>query len=205
MLRTGTILRFDAERGFGFLRCPQSSADVFFHVRDMDCRAGPPTIGMRVDFEEIHVGGKGPRAMAVRPSGRPGASGPGRTQARSPHQSARPTASLALFWLAMAIEIGLLGWCLANGRLPAMALVVGLLLNLATFWLYWHDKDAAQRQSWRVRENTLHLLALAGGWPAAWWAQQLLRHKSRKPSFRAAYAASVVGHLVLLAALAMLR
>ena len=86
-----------------------------------------------------------------------------------------------------------------------VALVAGLLLNLATFWLYWHDKNAAQRQAWRVPEDTLHLLALAGGWPAAWWAQQLLRHKSSKQSFRTAYAASVVSHLVLLAALAVLR
>lgn len=220
MQRTGTILRFDAERGFGFLRCPQSAADVFFHVRDMDCRAGPPAVGMQVDFEEIHVGGKGPRAMAVRPSGQPAArQGAARPAARpdttrlarseglraaTSRQPDGPTASLALFWLALALEAALLGWCIAHGRLPLVALLVGLLLNLVTFWLYWHDKNAAQRQTWRVREDILHLAALAGGWPAAWWAQQLLRHKSRKPSFRSTYAATVAGHLLVLAALASL-
>lgn len=215
MQRTGTILRFDAERGFGFLRCPQSAADVFFHVRDMDCRSGPPVVGMQVDFEEIHVGGKGPRAMAVRPGGQPAArSGPARLTARpdatrrarsegmrdaASGRSDGPSSSLAMFWLALAVEAGVLGWCIAQGRLPLAALLVGLLLNLATFWLYWHDKDAAQRQTWRVREDTLHVMALVGGWPAAWWAQQLLRHKSRKPSFRSMYAATVVAHLLLLA------
>jgi len=215
MQRTGTILRFDTERGFGFLRCPQSTTDVFFHVRDMDCRAGPPVVGMRVDFEEIHVGGKGPRAMAVRPHGQPATkqvpsrsvdqreSGRAdRAREAGPRLRSGPTASPVLFWLALSLEVGLLGWCVANQRVSPATLLAGLLLNLVTFWLYWHDKDAAQRQTWRVRENTLHLMALFGGWPAAWWAQQLLRHKSRKPSFRSTYAATVIGHLLLLAAMA---
>lgn len=218
MKRTGTIVRFDTARGFGFLHSPQSPADVFFHVRDFNPAAGPPVVGMVVAFEEIHMGGKGPRAMAVRPADRPprpaaprrGAAAPAqrravatRAAARSggqPTRPTRPTASLALFLLLLAWELGLLGWCFAQGRLPLIVLVLGALLNLATFWVYWHDKHAARRQAWRVREATLHLLALAGGWPAAWWAQQLLRHKSRKPAFRATGAATIGAHLVLLAA-----
>lgn len=219
MKRQGTIIRFDAERGFGFLHARDAPADVFFHVRDFDRRDGPPAVGQAVDFEEIHVGGKGPRAMAVRPAGRQALGGP----ARWPQQSGRqpvqqvllqrgaahpgtlagaPTASLPLFAAAMLVEIGLLAWCVLQARLPVILLAVGLLLNLATFWIYWQDKHAARQRAWRVRENSLHVLALAGGWPAAWWAQQLLRHKSRKPSFRHAYLATVVGHLGLLAAFA---
>ena len=48
MHRVGTVQRFDPDRGFGFLHSPQSSADVFFHVRDFDRRHGPPTVGMAV-------------------------------------------------------------------------------------------------------------------------------------------------------------
>jgi uncharacterized membrane protein YsdA (DUF1294 family) len=39
---------------------------------------------------------------------------------------------------------------------------------------------------WRIKEDTLHVWSLAGGWPGAWFAQQVLRHKSRKESFRQA-------------------
>ena len=212
MKRTGNIVRFDADRGFGFLRCAKTPADVFFHVRDFDGRTGPPALGQAVDFEEIHVGGKGPRAMAVRPAGqavraasahkpaaRPlqriaRATGGGSTPARG------PSASLGLFLLGLGTELVLLAWGISQDRFPLIALAVGLLLNLVTFWVYWHDKHSARQRAWRTAENTLHLLSLAGGWPAAWWAQQLLRHKSRKPAFRKTYAATVLGHLLLLAA-----
>jgi uncharacterized membrane protein YsdA (DUF1294 family) len=38
-----------------------------------------------------------------------------------------------------------------------------------------------------VPEARLHLLALVGGWPGGLLAQQFLRHKSVKPSFRQAF------------------
>lgn len=57
-------------------------------------------------------------------------------------------------------------------------------LSLMTFLVYARDKAAARRQARRTPEKTLHLLALLGGWPGAWYAQRRLRHKSIKPSFR---------------------
>jgi uncharacterized membrane protein YsdA (DUF1294 family) len=45
---------------------------------------------------------------------------------------------------------------------------------------------------WRVSESTLHTLSLVGGWPGALVAQQMLRHKSNKASFRAVFWATVV-------------
>ena len=66
MKKQGTVVRWDDQRGFGFIRCSATSQDIFFHVRDCEGGAQPP-LNATVDFEEIHVGGKGPRAMAVRP------------------------------------------------------------------------------------------------------------------------------------------
>jgi uncharacterized membrane protein YsdA (DUF1294 family) len=46
-----------------------------------------------------------------------------------------------------------------------------------------------------VSERTLHLVELAGGWPGGMAASALFRHKSRKPSFLAVRAATVLLHL----------
>ncbi|WP_417618279.1 DUF1294 domain-containing protein [Oceanisphaera sp.] len=75
------------------------------------------------------------------------------------------------------------------------------LLSLITFLLYGWDKRAAMLGNWRIRERTLHLWALAGGWPGAWLAQRWLRHKSQKASFRRVFWLTVVGHIAALLAL----
>ena len=65
-------------------------------------------------------------------------------------------------------------------------------MSLLTFVVYAIDKAAAQAQRWRTPESTLHLLALAGGWPGALLAQQWLRHKSVKQPFRTVFWLTVV-------------
>ena len=63
-----------------------------------------------------------------------------------------------------------------------------------TFMAYAFDKSAARAGRWRTSEQTLHLLALAGGWPGALMAQQLLRHKTAKPDFVAMFWLTVMLH-----------
>ena len=65
-------------------------------------------------------------------------------------------------------------------------------MSLLTFVVYAVDKAAAQEGRWRTKESTLHLLALACGWPGALLAQKWLRHKSVKQPFRAVFWATVV-------------
>ena len=68
--------------------------------------------------------------------------------------------------------------------LPLIIVGAYILLSMITFIAYAIDKAAAQAGRWRTSEATLHLLALLGGWPGALLAQQMLRHKSKKGSFR---------------------
>jgi uncharacterized membrane protein YsdA (DUF1294 family) len=65
-------------------------------------------------------------------------------------------------------------------------------LSVVAFLAYALDKSAARAGRWRTQENTLHLLALAGGWPGALVAQQQLRHKSAKTSFLVVFWATVL-------------
>lgn len=97
----------------------------------------------------------------------------------------------------MVIYVAALTWLVWRQHLPWWVLAASVSLNLATFFTYWQDKDAAQQRRWRTQEDTLHFLSLAGGWAGAWLAQQALRHKSAKASFRSAYWGTVVLHCAM--------
>lgn len=77
------------------------------------------------------------------------------------------------------------------GKLPSLVPALYLVVSTIAFAVYAVDKSAAQNGRWRVRENTLHILALLGGWPGALAAQRLLHHKSKKRSFRIAFRVTV--------------
>lgn len=85
------------------------------------------------------------------------------------------------------------------GRLPIAVLWLYLVASAVGFVAYARDKSAAKKGRWRVPERTLHLIALAGGWPGAVAAQRFLRHKSKKPSFQLVFWATVVLNTVALA------
>lgn len=84
---------------------------------------------------------------------------------------------------------------------PLLALIFHLAASLAAFLVYAFDKSAAINGSRRIRERTLHLLALIGGWPGALIAQKLLRHKSKKRSFQTVFRITVVLHCAMLGVL----
>ena len=74
-----------------------------------------------------------------------------------------------------------------TGKLPIAVLVFYLAASAVAFAAYAVDKSAARRGASRTRESTLHLLGVIGGWPGALVAQQVLRHKSQKRSFKAMF------------------
>ena len=77
-------------------------------------------------------------------------------------------------------------------RPPFLVAAIYAGMSFVTFLAYSVDKSAARRGAWRTPESTLHILAVAGGWPGALLAQQLLRHKSTKVQFRSVFWATVV-------------
>ena len=68
-------------------------------------------------------------------------------------------------------------------------------LSLLTFVVYYADKQAAFRSGRRTPENTLHLLAFLGGWPGAFLAQRIFRHKSRKAGFQVVFWITVIANV----------
>lgn len=118
----------------------------------------------------------------------------------SVHRPARPTkgawgvgATVGLFFV-MALLLAAVA-----GRAPAWVGIVYAVMSGVTVLWYRLDKSAAVANRRRTPEQTLHLLALSGGWPGALLAQSVFRHKSSKASFQWAFRLTVLLNLAALA------
>jgi len=82
------------------------------------------------------------------------------------------------------------GWW--TSKLPTAVIGLYAFMSLMAIAMYARDKSAARDRTRRTPENTLHLVAVFGGWPGALVAQDLFRHKSSKASFQVVFWLTVV-------------
>ena len=61
------------------------------------------------------------------------------------------------------------------------------------------SRSVERNEQLRIRESTLHLFSLLGGWPGALIAQELFRHKAKKLEFQFFYWITVVANCLTLA------
>jgi len=180
----GTIKTWNDERGFGFLAPTQGGEEIFVHVTAFSSRSARPQVGEAVTFEvELNREGK-KRARAVEPL-HAAAIRPARRHkgsARSGTATYFPILAFSVVYLLTIVK-----W-----RVPVWVAGIYVGASLLAFAMYAADKSAAQRNRWRISESTLLAVGLVGGWPGAIVAQQLLRHKSSKASFRLAFWGTVV-------------
>ena len=174
MRTQGKITHWNTDKGYGFITPGTGAKQVFVHISAFRNRGESPAINQLVEF-----------ALSTDKQGRPCAVRVTRAGERPPGEIKRNDryfyiAGAGLFLLLVAASV-------AVGRLPPEILLLYLGASLVTFFMYFWDKSAARTGAWRTQESTLHLLSLLGGWPGALIAQQTLRHKSRKTSFRGVF------------------
>lgn len=180
----GTLKFWNDERGFGFIEPTLGGQEIFVHVKAFDVRLGRPQIGQRLTFEiELSAEGKkrAKRVQLLRV-----ARSSNRRAADSPAQWGTVSYFTIPLFLAVYV-VASIAW-----HVPKWAAGLYFAASLVCFVVYAIDKSAARANRWRVSENTLILLGLTCGWPGAIVAQQVLRHKSNKRSFRSAFWGSVV-------------
>jgi uncharacterized membrane protein YsdA (DUF1294 family) len=73
-------------------------------------------------------------------------------------------------------------------------LAIGAVASVVAFVAYARDKSAAQRGGRRTPEIVLHFLAALGGWPGAFVAQRVFRHKTRSLVFQIVFWLTVAFH-----------
>lgn len=88
---------------------------------------------------------------------------------------------LALAALLMLPGVALWPWLQRSG---GEWLLVPTVLSAVSFASYAFDKGRAVRGGGRLPEAQLLAIDALGGWPGGLVAQQLLRHKTAKPSYQ---------------------
>ena len=170
-LQAGTVVRFDDQRGFGFIRVdgkPDTvGGDVFVHVRNVLNRKTLRP-GQRVTFHLTRTA-KGLAAINVRPG----------------TSSSSPYLRYVLVGIGSALVL-LVGLATALDRPSSLALWIGLwsiAISIATFGVYGYDKTQAIAGGSRVPEAALQMLGLLGGTPGAIGGILFFRHKTKKRRF----------------------
>ena len=184
----GTVKTWNDDRGFGFIEPLNGGQEIFVHIKAFSPRTGRPELGQPVSFEvEISPDGKkrATRVEVVKAQRQ-------NFRARSKHPVPWGTATL------FAIPAFLVLYAVVGFFWKVPTWVAGLYLGTSVlcFVVYAIDKSAATAERWRISESTLLWLGLIGGWPGAIVAQQLLRHKSTKASFRASFWGTVIANLI---------
>ena len=179
MRTKGNIASWNDDKGYGFITPLSGGKRIFVHVSAFSNRNRRPKLNGVVTY-----------SVSTDKQGRPCAANAtlaGDTLVVKAPKKRNTAAVLfaVLFLAAMGVSI-------LMGALSGIFLVGYMALSMITFMAYAFDKSAARRGASRVSEGTLLLFGLAGGWPGAIVAQELLRHKSKKAAFRSVFWVTVL-------------
>lgn len=174
MRSKGRITSWNDEKGFGFITPVAGGKRVFVHIKAFSNRSRRPEINQLLNY-----------ALSTDKQGRPCAVKVTLAGNRLPQKTRRKNGSLSVTGAAFFLVI--VGFSVLAAKIPPFILVLYLIASLITLIMYTVDKSAARKGARRTPENTLHMLSLVGGWPGALVAQQQLRHKTRKQSFRSVF------------------
>jgi uncharacterized membrane protein YsdA (DUF1294 family)/cold shock CspA family protein len=175
----GKITDWKDDKGFGFITPNGGGQRVFIHIKSFSNREQRPVGNELVTYELSHDTKGRPQANSVAFVGR---------QVTPASPSGRANAPLVLTAAFLVFVAG----SVFAGKLPIAVVWIYLAASFVAFVAYALDKSAARNDQWRTKESTLHLFALAGGWPGALAAQRLLRHKSSKQSFQFVFWVTVI-------------
>jgi len=174
MRHNGVLVKWNEDKGFGFVQMASSQQQTFAHIKEFENRRRKPKVGDEVTFK-----------LQQQPDGKLRATGV--VYVRE-----------SVDWLMLPIlmlafgYIGGVGYASLVTDLPVEVSWAFALLSAVTYLLYALDKRAAQQSNQRTPEKVLHWLSVLGGWPGALIAQQQFRHKTRKTSFRVGFYFTVI-------------
>ncbi|MEY8214913.1 MAG: cold shock and DUF1294 domain-containing protein [Colwellia sp.] len=175
----GKLIKWNANKAFGFITPNGGGDSIFIHKTALENRSRTPKINDIITFSVIKDNQGRDCADQATFSGE-------KLHNKQANSISTFSIYLSLLFMTLVTTTYFLG------HLPQKILLIYLGVSIITFLAYAFDKSKAQRGEWRTQESTLHLLALIGGWPGAAIAQQVLRHKSKKKEFRLVFWFTVI-------------
>lgn len=177
----GKLIKWNADKAFGFIQPNGGGAHIFIHKTALLNRKRAPQINDIITF-----------SITKDKNGRHCASEATFSGEKLKEVKSKKTGKLSIYLSLLFLAV-ITAFYFA-GQFPQKLLLSYFCCSIITFLTYLFDKSKAQRGVWRIQESTLHLLSLLGGWPGAALAQQLLRHKSQKREFRRMFWFTVVAN-----------
>ena len=175
----GKVIKWQNDKGFGFIEPINGMPDLFFHENFLLNQSRRPVVGDEVSFEIATNLEKKQRAKRILFRGE-----------RDPRKL---DTFYDVFYSSLScVFLICIGVLVFLEKLPPIIGILYLLLSCITFLIYRQDKIKAKNAEWRTPENKLHFFSLIGGWPGALIAQRWLHHKSRKLSFQVVFYITVI-------------
>jgi uncharacterized membrane protein YsdA (DUF1294 family)/cold shock CspA family protein len=181
MQKKGKIIKWDDNKGFGFIELSSGSEEYFFHISSFLNKGCRPELDLEVNF--IESTDKKGRKQAVRVI---------------IENSSIPMKAVWKSFISVLVFLSAVAVMVFIGYLPLLVLYTYLIISIITFMVYAWDKLSAKKSRRRISEATLHQLSLLGGWPGALLGQQVFRHKSIKRPFRLYFWITVILNVLFL-------
>jgi len=175
-MQKGTLIMWNDQKGFGFIRTDGTEEDHFVHIsafkKGMTRR---PAMGDAIRFQPAETSGKKRVTFALIENLERETQKPVRFELNPKRRS----------WavnVLIATPLVLSGYLLLMAKNP-IPFFSYWILSILTMFLYGKDKAHAATHQWRIPESYLHILELMGGWPGALMAQNDFRHKTRRSTY----------------------
>lgn len=179
MRMKGKLIKWNADKAFGFIQPNGGGDHIFIHKTALENRNRTPQVNDVITFSIAKDNQDRYCAGEATFSGE-----------KLKKKQAKNVSKFSIY-LAV-LFLGSISIAFFLNHIPKNLLFAYLGLSIVTFLAYWFDKSKALRGAWRTQESTLHMFSLLGGWPGAAIAQQVLRHKSQKREFRTSFWFTVV-------------
>jgi len=188
----GKVLNWNDDKGFGFVEPNGGGQRAFVHIKSFKYGSKRPVNGDLIIYELVKESNNKFKAVKVQFASDAREANK-RKKAYNKSNGSRVITRIFTITFCFALLASV-----AMGKLSIIVIGLYVVMSIIAYIAYAIDKSSAQSGRWRTKESTLHLFALLGGWPGAFYAQQRLRHKSIKEEFQMGFKVTIFLNLIAL-------